>query len=372
MEHIMKLAITSPLFLPKDIGGTPIATYNIAKYLAKRGHDVSVITAHYRDTPIDERMDGFLVHRVSWPRVRFGVIIFWIKAFLYLLKIKPDIVHVQGSDLSALLLKKFSGTPYVVWGQGQEYTRSPFIIAVIRILMKNADAALALTEHMRMVIQNIYMRRVLVVPNGVDLKLYNNISRDNARKKLNIACSNFILIFVGRFAPVKGLPFLIAAVSMIKNEIPNIKLLLIGYGDEQDNLKESVKKLNLENNIVFLGPIENTEIPAYLSASDVFVLPSLSEGLPLVILEAMAAGLPIIATKITGMPEIIQEGKNGFLVEPANPNDLADRIIYLCNNSLVRKYISENNKAKSEHFGWEKIAEKLEDIYISILKEYIN
>ena len=103
-----------------------------------------------------------------------------------------------------------------------------------------------------------------------------------------------------------------------------------------------------------------------MANSDIFVLPSLSEGFPLVILEAMASGLPIIATKVGGLPSIIHENENGFIIETKNPEQIAEKTIMLLDNKKLRNHISKNNKLKSEFYDWTFIVDQLEDIYLKI------
>jgi glycosyltransferase involved in cell wall biosynthesis len=103
-----------------------------------------------------------------------------------------------------------------------------------------------------------------------------------------------------------------------------------------------------------------------MAASDVFALPSLSEGFPIVSLEAMASGLPIVATKVGGLPEIVEDGQNGFLVEPRNPGQIAERALLLLNNDKLRQRISGNNKEKVKEFSWENVVSRLEGLYRSL------
>ena len=124
-----------------------------------------------------------------------------------------------------------------------------------------------------------------------------------------------IIIFVGALRPVKGVRYLIEAMKVIIDENRTTKLFIIGDGVERESLERLVEKLGLGDHVNFIGKVPNERVPEYMIASDVFVLPSLSEGFPVTILEAMASGLPIVATNVGGLPEIIKENENGFLVK---------------------------------------------------------
>lgn len=139
--------------------------------------------------------------------------------------------------------------------------------------------------------------------------------------------------------------------------------MLVGGGQERQALQELVKELDLEERVTFVGKVSNGEVPKYMVASDVFVLPSLSEGFPLVTLEAMASGLPIVATKVGGLPEIVKDGDNGFLIEPKNPEQIAEKVLSLLVDEELREKISRNNQEKAKHYSWENIVERLEEVY---------
>ncbi|NIA12340.1 MAG: glycosyltransferase, partial [Nitrospiraceae bacterium] len=197
----MKIAIIVPQFPPKQIGGTEIATYNIAKYLARRGHEVHVITSLDEGLPKESTEEGFYVHRIFWRKIRFlGVVSFWIKIFWCLKMIKPDIVHVQsvGMGIPGFLAKIFLKKPFVVYGRGSEvYLPSTLKNTISKLMLKNADTVIALTEDMKSEMQKFYDRAILVIPNGIDLEKFKNLSRKDIRKRLKIKDNEKIITFVG-------------------------------------------------------------------------------------------------------------------------------------------------------------------------------
>jgi N-acetyl-alpha-D-glucosaminyl L-malate synthase BshA len=363
----MKIVILSHGFPPKRIGGTELATYEIAQNLARIGHEVHVIIIMDVGLPKKSFEEGFYVHRIHWRRIRFfGGIIFWIKRFLCLKIIRPDIIHSQSLELAlpAFLSKRFLNTPYVVWAQGSDVYRANFFRKKIySVVIKNANAVIALTKDMQQRIKEMYNRDIFIIPNGVDLKRFSYLSRKEIRVNLNIKDEEKIILFVGNLRPVKGVKYLIEAIKLIRDKNKNVRLFLVGDGTEREYLENLTKEYDLEKYVNFLGKISNLKIPEYMMASDLFVLPSLSEGVPLVILEAMASGLSIIASNVGGLPEIIHDKENGFLVEPGQPEKIAEKVLQLLENEPLREKMSKNNKDKAKEYDWKAIVVRLEEVY---------
>jgi len=363
----MKIVILISQFLPKWVGGTEIATKNIAGYLARNGHEVHIITSLDKGLPKKKQEDNFFIHRVSHPKIKiFGYLVFWIKCFFSIKKIKPDIVHSQGIQMGipSFLAKKIFGTPYIVYCRGSEvYLPWKFKKIISKIVFNSADAVIALTDNMKNEIQKNYEKNIIILPNGVDFKKFLNFSKQTIRDKFKINPGEKIIVFVGSLRPVKGVEYLIEAFNIIKNKAPATKLFLVGDGEKKQSLEDLVRKNNLEKQVNFIGQVQNDDIPEYMAIADIFVLPSLSEGFPGVILESMASGLSVVATKVGGLPELIKDGENGFLVEPKNPEQISEKVLLLLEDDKLREKISNNNKEKVKRYSWENVIDKIEKIY---------
>ena len=367
----MKIAILIPMFLPKHCGGVEVATYDIAARLAARGHELHVITLWDRGLSKESTEQGFLVRRVKMPRIKlFGVIIFWLKIFFLLKKICPDMVHVQSITISmpAYLAWKFLRKPYLVCGHGFDvYSRWRLKNFISKLALKNARCVVALTESMKTSMQRIWNRKISVIPNGIDLELFSvSVGKEAVRKELGLALNDKVIIFAGFLRPVKGVEILLEAMNIIAEKDSGIKLIIVG-GGRVDYFKRKAKSLNLENQVIFTGELSRKRVFSYLSASDLFVLPSFSEGFSIVSLEAMAAGLPVIATKVGVLPELIEEGVNGFLVATNNPVEIANKALKLLTDEGSMSEISENNRTKAKNYNWSGIIKKLEEAYQSCL-----
>ena len=366
----MKISIFVKFFPPMGLAGAEIAAYNMAKYFTKKEHEIHVITTLFEEGNNETIDEGFFVHSLPWSKIKFfGGLLYWINAFRQLKKINPDILHFQGIDIDlfTFFLIKIQKKPYVVWAQGSDvYFQSKVKRLKSKIVLKNANAVVALTEDMKNHIKNIYKRDIFVIPNGIDLSKFESLSKDYFYKKFGFEKNTKIILYVGTFRPVKGLKYLIEAMKIIGDK--EKRLVIIGHGKEKDDLENLVKNFKLENCVTFIGKTPNQEVFRYMASSDVFVLPSLSEGFPITILEAMASALPIVATKVRGLPEIFKDGQNGFLVEPRNPEQIAEKVILLLNDEKLRKRISINNTEEVKKYDWKIVIDKLENVYFDIIK----
>lgn len=361
----MKIAILVALFPPKWLAGIEIATYNLAEHLTKRGHEIHIITTHVEGLPHVQMENGFYIHQLSWPKIRiFGVLLFWLNIFFTVRKITPDIVHAQslGLGIPAYLSKKLLRIPYIVWGQGSDvYLPGSFIRITSRLILQNADAILALTEDMRKKMTEITSREIYVIPNGINLEQFYDRSQNLIKNE-----GTKIILFVGRLHPVKGVQYLLMAMKNVHEEMPDARLILVGDGTERERLELLSIQLGIQNYVQFVGRVPHKMVLTFMQKADVFVLPSLSEGLPNVIIEAMACGLPVVATRVGGIPDIIVDGVNGSLVEVKRQDEISEKLLFLLRDKQLYWKISKNNKETVKKYSWDNIISHLEKIYYSL------
>lgn len=371
----MKIAIIVGGLPPRVPGGTEIATCEIAKNLAKLGHEVHVITGVDPGPVKYDIEQGFYVHYAKSIGIPILLSITnFINTLLIVRRINPDIMHAQMVLLGfhVWLIKKLLKKPYVVYGRGSDiyiYLSPRLRKLLAKLALMDADAVIALTNDMKQALQKLHRREVILIPNGVDIDKFSTLSREEARRKFNIKDNERMLIFVGRLTPIKGVKFLIEAMALIRQQHPEARLLIVGDGEERQNLEELAEKLNLKKWVSFLGQIPSERIPEYMVASDIFVLPSLSEGFPLTILEAMASGLPIVTTRVRGLPEIVKDSENGFLVEPQNPGQIADKVLLVLNDDDLRERMAKNNWQRAKQYSWQNVAKSLEEIYCRVTRK---
>ncbi|MFK8181754.1 MAG: glycosyltransferase family 4 protein [Phormidesmis sp.] len=173
------------------------------------------------------------------------------------------------------------------------------------------------------------------------------------------------LLYVGRLAAAKGLPVLLQSLATLKLECPDIHLTVVGDGEDRVALEAQAQTLNLENNVTFVGYQSPASVREYLQASDVFVMSSFAEGVPVVLMEAMMAGLPVVATQIAGVSELVEDGLNGFLVPPSNAEALTGRIAALLADGDLRSRLGAQGMHKvSQEFNIHHEAKKLYHLII--------
>lgn len=371
----MKICIIITTYLPNVIGGTQIATFNTAKFLAKRGHEVHIITRRFKDELKFEYRDNFYIHRLQFSKkysYTFGTLIYFLKLLLLIKKLKPELIHAQKMKLNgcyAVLIKKILKIPCIIYARGSDiYLVSDLYKKTLgKFIIKNSNKIVSLCEDMKKIIQRIYLTEVIVIPNGIDLSLYIDLEKDKIRASLKFLDNEKIIIYVGRLDKIKGVEYLIKSMRIIVEKKPNVKLLLIGDGSERTKLENLSNRLNLQKNIIFMGFLPNKTIPKYMIVSDIFVLPSLSESFGIVNIEAMYCSLPIVATNVGGIPEIVVNEINGFLVEPKNPHQIAEKVILLLKDNKLRDKVSKYNRENAKEYSWEKVVDKLEEVYKSVI-----
>jgi glycosyltransferase involved in cell wall biosynthesis len=217
--------------------------------------------------------------------------------------------------------------------------------------------------------------KIVTVYNALDLKSQESQAGINSgiRGRYNIPTDAFVIVMVALLRPRKGPDLLIAAMKKVVERYPNTYLLVVGSDDmsEEPGFGKKIRKLavdlKIDDKIVFMG--FRNDIPSVLKECNLMALPSrFGEGLPMVILEAMAAGVPVLASSVEGVPEIIEDGINGFLVSPGNTEELADRIIFILNDPHLLQNVSEKAKRMvySDFDGYQQ-AKKIEAIYRQVL-----
>ena len=370
-------------------GGGVIAAYNLAINMARRGYDISVFTTSVGSKDSVEKYGNMTIYRYG---TKFQMLNRNISFSMLLKPLKHDldIVHLHATaspiDLfSVLVYVKKKKKPMILTYHGDVNVIHDELIYKLAVyfydklidkLLSYANVIISPSEYYIEESRFLkeYKDKVIVIPNGINIEEFDiPYTKEECRGKLGLSTDEKIILFVGVIHSHKGIDVLIKAMQKITKEVPNTKLIFVGKEGEKGNfegLDKLSKKLSVKKNIKFAGFVEEGLKPLYYKAADVFCLPSTTshESFGIVNLEAMACSVPIVASKIGGIPDVVKDGKNGLLVPPRDSDALADAIIYLLENEDIREKMGKNGREKIKDYSWERIAEEIEKVYEEILE----
>ena len=302
------------------------------------------------------------------------------KLYFLIRKGRFQIVHTHSSKAGALgrLAARMAGVPIVVHTpHGHVFygyygpLLSRLFAAVERFLALITDRIVTLTErgkweHVRFKVAG--PEKFVVVHSGVDLGPFLEVGADPGRTKedLGIAPEDRVVGSLGRLVPIKGHRYLIEAAGLVLSRFRNVTFLLAGEGPLRRELEALAEGLGIAHKVVFAG--HRDDEAEVISAMDIFVLPSLNEGMGRVLVEAMAEGKPIVATSVGGVPEVVEHGRTGLLVPPKDPDALAGAISELLEHPEMARRFGEAGRERASLFSAERMVERIGKLYDELLK----
>ncbi|WP_297437248.1 glycosyltransferase [Thermococcus sp.] len=373
----MKIAQVSATF-PPYMAGTGNVCYHYSVELAKLGHEVTVFTSRYPDE--DYSYPDIVTVKRFKPLFRIGNAPF-IPQLLREIK-DFDIVHLHypfffGGEIM-YFLKKLRNQKYVITYhndvilQGMlNFPLKFYKTMIMKQILKNAEkivvTSLDYARNSELWEISRIKEKIVEIPNGVDIDRFNpKINGEEIKVRYAIEDKDIVL-FVGALDKAhyfKGVEYLLQSFASIKNR--NLFLVIVGDGDLKGYYMKLAERLGLKNRTLFTGRVSSEDLPKYYASADVVVLPSITmgEAFGLVLIEGMATGKPVIATNLPGVRTVVDNGINGYIVEPKNTKDLSERISYLLENEKTRKKFGKRGRKKVEKmYSWEKIGKKLEEVY---------
>ncbi|NPV74398.1 MAG: glycosyltransferase [Pelotomaculum sp.] len=283
-----------------------------------------------------------------------------------------DIIHAHftwsAGYVGAKLKEKYS-VPFVVTGHGHDIYDLPFKDEEwkqkIEYVFNSANYVITVSNNnLECVTKLSVTTPVKVIPNGFRSSLFYPRETVSCRQVLSIPPDPKIILAVGNLFPIKGHKYLIEAIKEIIKYRKDVLCFIVGSGVLKKKLQTQINKLKLNSYIKLMGQKPHNEISTWMNACDIFVLPSLAEGNPTVMFECLGCGKPFIGTKVGGVPEIITSGDYGLLCEPADPRDLANKILV----ALEKEWDAEKIVKYANQFTWESIARKVVEVYENTLK----
>ncbi|MDP3012737.1 MAG: glycosyltransferase family 4 protein, partial [Candidatus Subteraquimicrobiales bacterium] len=311
----------------------------------------------------------------------------WVSLFKYLLLfikvIKAsfydfDLIHYHylfPNGLLALIPYVLRRKPLIATAHGSDVNlvaKVGWIKRLNSLVFKHLSILICVSEDLASELQQVFQinpKKVLVVDCGVDTDIFKPEDKNRLRNLIGLSPSQKIVLYVGNLVLVKGVNYLIEALPEIIKKHPEVYLVLIGSGPALKDLQREVVALNLEDYVRFEGAKPHWQIPRWMGAADVFVLPSEREGFGLVALEAMACGVPVVASKVGGLTEFIEDGKDGFLINSGDKNALVEKINYLLTNFKAYESISSAAREKALRYDIGIKAEKIKEIYEKVRRK---
>lgn len=354
--------------------------YELSTRQAKAGHEVDLITWRKNDNRSEEKIaNGFIVHRLSGLNLSLTGMTtdypFLPSLPTELEMLKPDIVHGESHlflpTVQALRKAKKLGIPSVVTVHGVFAERGFFTNSAQHAYLhtigvsalRSACKVICLTHSDIVEVEKLGcpLDKIVLIRNAVDTELFKPCETR----------SDDLVVWVGRFVKEKGVEYIVEAARKISKDSPNVKVLLIGYGPLKAKIVEMARNYGLLGKSVFVeGPFSREEISQILGKATVFVFPSLKEGMPIALLEAMACELPVVVFDVPGIREVIEHGKAGLVVQPKNPEQLAKAILYLLNNKDQRNALCKNSRHRViENNSWKTVLNSLDAVYCDAIDE---
>jgi glycosyltransferase involved in cell wall biosynthesis len=266
-------------------------------------------------------------------------------------------------------LKESNGWPYVVTTHGYDIYDLPFrneqYRGKITNVLNEASAIVSVSnEIQKLMIEQLHTsNEIVVIPNGYDPLSFHEMSRQKCREQLKLPQDKKIILTVGYLAPEKGQRILIESSRKVLESRKDVLFVLVGDGTDRKLLEDKIQEYKLKERFILAGKKKHSEIPVWMNAADILCIPSLSEGVPTVLFEALGCGIPVVATSVGGIPEIIQNDNHGVLLPPDDKVALTNALANALQKNWNRPEIIEYSK----NFTWEGISNSILNLYKKIL-----
>ena len=368
-------------FPPLPVGGAERQAERLAIYLASRGRPVWVITRRASGLPTHETKDGITIIRpATFGLSKLKTIIFVLGTMFSLWKLRHQykILHAHmlfgpafaGTWMRRLLNKRIlvklgsSGET----GEIRTSQRTARGRWRLTLLQNWADAMVTLDDGMKQeaIAAGFTAERIHSIPNGIDLQSFTSTASQSDTKSALGLPDKTIILFVGRLVKEKSLPTLLSAFAAALSEYPNLHLEIVGDGVERESLETQATELDIRENMRFAG--RQPDVRSYLHAADIFVLPSITEGISNALLEAMSAGLACLATPVGGNAEVLGQGSCGILLPTENVEAWKQALVQVGSDAALRHQLGEAARQRiQENYDFSIIGTRYETLYTDLL-----
>jgi len=335
----------------------------------KQDHQIGV--AYFTDGPLREEIasQGIPLYRMSQKGLKDPRA--FIRAWQAIRDFKPDIVHthLSKSDVVGQVSARLLNVPVriVTWHNTDKWREKNYLSAVMKWLVSGSQQMIAVSEIVAEYHEkngNYARERITVIDNGIDLNRFNpdTVTPLDKRELWNIPDETQTIGIIARLEPQKAHYVLIDATRIIVDNNPDVHVIIAGKGTLHDQLKSQVNDLGLNDHITFAGIVR--DIPAFLAMVDIITFSSDFEGLPIALLEAMAMASPVVSTRVGGIPNVIEDGINGILVPPREPEALANQLLTVLRDKNLQKALGQNARDTiQKSFSSQNMHQKILDLY---------
>jgi glycosyltransferase involved in cell wall biosynthesis len=391
----LNICFVSPEYYPIS-GGTGAYVYYLSCELQKHGHRVHIVTRgnEKAEKTVGEGSATYIRCAGNPLRKFIGFAHSTSKKLTELNRVSPfDVVHANlplvpnfavPEELEAALVctvhSTWKGEAEAIKSEGFRKLNlnekfmlefNAFLRSSEKKLMKRADALIAVSQYTKKELTefyNISEEKIHVIYNGVDVQKFKPPSRNKTelRRELGLASDRKMILFVGRLYSRKGLPTLLQAAQAVVKDFRNTQFVISGGGFKQneEKLRKLARQQGIEDKVSFVGYFPDERLPDLYAAADIFVLPALYENFPFAILEAQSTGLPVISTRVGGIPELVIDSQSGLLTDPGDHEQLADAIIKLLQDSSFAEQLGiKARQLVEEKFAWPLVTSQLIDLY---------
>lgn len=389
----MKILMLTWEYPPRIIGGISRVVYDLAQNLGEIGNEVHVLTCwepYTKDYEIDKNVTVHRVHVYNNPSTTFVEWVMQLNFAMieYAIKLvqnnKFDIIHAHDWLVAyvARVLKNTFNIPIITTIHATEYGRNNGIHTDISRTINNVEKWL-MNESNSLIVNSNYMRNELisvfnisadkinVISNGIDLKKFDNVYKDNVFRKNYAAPNEKIVFYVGRLVNEKGVHVLLNAIPKILGAFNDVKFVIAGKGPCLNNLIELSQKLNVNEKVYFTGFVSEEVLLKLYKCSDMAVFPSTYEPFGIVALEGMVAGIPVVVSDTGGLNEIVNHKVDGMKFYSGNSNSLADCIIELLKDENLSNRICKVALDKVHKlYNWNNISKMISDIYKYVISQF--
>lgn len=362
------LRVASDLY-PAFVGGIAIHAHEMSKMQARMGNEVSVYSSFWGDEPREESRDNYRIKRFRGITIFRNSIAPMLLYDLLRQKDQYDIIHAHShlyfSTVLCALARRLGSSPLVITNHGLISQTAPmwlqkiYIPTVGKWTYNAADTVICYTDTERSQLINLGINpeKIVVIHNGVNTEIFAPAKSIPDKKQI---------LWIGKYVPGKGVEYLIKGFQLFSQDHPDYQLVMVGRGPLKDTYIETIQELGIAEKVVFKDFVPNNDLPKYYQESQIFVLPSLEEGVPRTILEAMSCGVPVVCTRLPQLVDIVSG--SGLLVPTKDPQAIADALSQVVSDPTFSLSLGENGRKRVlSDYSWEDTVRKTLDLYRAVL-----